>query len=97
MNIFAKLLRTAVACIYPSNMADIATVVKPTLRMQVLYYIINIIYYSWPGANTTKYNHQQDNLLVGHVQTVHGQHVCRSCRKDAQEMIYMHMYTVKGV
>ena len=38
---------------------------------------------SRPGANTTKYNHQWDNLLMRHVQTVHGQHsVCRlACRK----------------
>ena len=35
---------------------------------------------------------------MGYVQTVHGQHsVCRSCRKDAQEMVHMHTYTVKGV
>ena len=26
------------------------------------------------GANTTKYNHQRDNLLMGHVQTVHGKY-----------------------
>ena len=59
---------------------------------------IIIIIIPRPGANTTKYNHQRDNLLMGHVQTVHGQHsVCRSCRKDAQEMIHMHTYTVKGV
>ena len=31
-----------------------------------------------PRANTTKYNHQWDNLLMGHVQAVDGQHtVCR--------------------
>ena len=35
--------------------------------------IIIIIITTRPGANTTKYNHQQDNLLMGHVQTVHGQ------------------------
>ena len=31
-----------------------------------------IYYYSRPGAHTTKYNQQWDNLLMGHVQAVHG-------------------------
>ena len=37
---------------------------------------IIIIILSRPGANTTKYNHQWDNLLMGHVQTVHGNTLC---------------------
>ena len=38
------------------------------------YWVYSIIIITRPGANTTKYNHQRNNLLVGHVQTVHGQH-----------------------
>ena len=46
--------------------------------LYVKFIIIVVIIITRPGANTTKYNHQRDNLLVGHVQTVHGQHsVCR--------------------
>ena len=37
------------------------------LHTSVLLLIIIIIIITRPGANTTKYNHQRDNLLMGHV------------------------------
>ena len=58
------------ACMYLFGIRKVISMQQSHKISSCTIHIIIIIIIARPGANTTKYNYQRDNLLMGHVNIV---------------------------